>query len=181
MVEAWLETMTDVADGIACISRAVADDLHMWLEAQRPSRSTQLSLGFFPLGSTLDDTLPTTGMTPDAADALARLEGHAMFLMVGTVEPRKAHAPVLAAFERLWQDGVDAHLVIVGKQGWMMEDLATRLRTHPERGVRLFWFEGASDELLERLYAASTALIAASRGEGFGLPIVEAARHARAC
>ena len=48
--------------------------------------------------------------------------------------------------------GSDACLVIVGKQGWMMDDLAARLRAHPERETRLFWFESASDELLGMLY-----------------------------
>ncbi|KAB2854879.1 MAG: glycosyltransferase family 4 protein, partial [Bauldia sp.] len=44
-------------------------------------------------------------------------------------------------------------------------------------GSRLFWLEGVADEYLERVYAASDCLIAASEGEGFGLPLVEAARH----
>jgi glycosyltransferase involved in cell wall biosynthesis len=41
----------------------------------------------------------------------------------------------------------------------------------------LIWLQGVSDEYLERIYADSTALIAASEGEGFGLPIIEAAQH----
>ena len=78
------------------------------------------------------------------------------FLTVGTIEPRKGHAQVLDAFELLWKEGVDANLVIVGKQGWMVEALAKRLRSHPERNKCLFWLEGISDEYLENLYAAST-------------------------
>ena len=35
----------------------------------------------------------------------------------------------------------------------------------------------ATDELLDHVYRASTALIAASEGEGFGLPLVEAAQR----
>jgi hypothetical protein len=41
----------------------------------------------------------------------------------------------------------------------------------------LFWLRGISDEYLEKIYAASTCLIAASEGEGFGLPLIEAAQH----
>jgi glycosyltransferase involved in cell wall biosynthesis len=52
-----------------------------------------------------------------------------------------------------------------------------RLRSHPEWGRRLFWVKGPTDEYLEKIYAASSCLIAASEGEGFGLPLVEAARH----
>jgi glycosyltransferase involved in cell wall biosynthesis len=177
MVEAWLQTITRVGDGVACISRTVADEFCAWLTSAAPPRKSPLAIGHFPLGSTLADTLPTTGMSTDVAESLAAMTRAPMFLMVGTVEPRKAHDDVLEAFEQLWADGVDVNLVIVGKQGWMVEMLAARLRSHPMSGARLFWLESASDEVLERLYAGASALIAASRGEGFGLPIVEAARH----
>lgn len=97
--------------------------------------------------------------------------------MVGTVEPRKGHAQVLDAFELLWASQQDANLLIVGKQGWMVEALVERLREHPESGKRLFWFEGIDDDYLSSLYAQSDALIAASLGEGFGLPLIEAAQY----
>ena len=97
--------------------------------------------------------------------------------MVGAIEPRKCHAQALAAFERLWGDGRDLNLVIVGKQGWMVERLLDRLRAHSELNRRLFWLDGISDEYLDKIYAASTCLIAASEGEGFGLPLIEAAQH----
>jgi len=58
-----------------------------------------------------------------------------------------------------------------------MDSLADRLHHHSERGKRLFWLEGISDEYLEKIYDACTCLIAASEGEGFGLPLIEAAQH----
>ena len=90
--------------------------------------------------------------------------------MVGTIEPRKKHEQVLAAFEQLWDRRVDTNLVIVGKQGRKVEALVERLRTHPELGKRLFWLEGISDEYLDRIYAASACLIAASEGETSASP-----------
>jgi glycosyltransferase involved in cell wall biosynthesis len=59
----------------------------------------------------------------------------------------------------------------------LVDKLIRRLRIHTELNNRLFWFEGISDEYLEKLYAVSTCLIAASYGEGFGLPLIEAAQH----
>jgi glycosyltransferase involved in cell wall biosynthesis len=106
--------------------------------------------------------------------------------MVGTVEPRKGYLQAIAAFEHLWNEGVDANIVIVGKEGWKdlpndlrrtIPEIVSRLRHHPELGRRLFWLEGISDEYLEKIYTASTCLIAASEGEGFGLPLIEAAQH----
>jgi glycosyltransferase involved in cell wall biosynthesis len=108
------------------------------------------------------------------------------FLVVGTIEPRKGHLDVLDAFEQLWSQGLDINLVIVGAEGWRdvpealrrtIPQIIARLQSHPERGRRLFWVKSPSDEYLEKIYAACACLIAASEGEGFGLPIVEAARH----
>jgi glycosyltransferase involved in cell wall biosynthesis len=116
-------------------------------------------------------------MAPDAEATLIALRARPTLLMVGTVEPRKGHAQALAAFETLWHAGVEANLAIVGKQGWSVELLTERLRSHTELDRRLFWLEGISDEYLEKVYAASSALLAASEGEGFGLPLIEAARR----
>jgi glycosyltransferase involved in cell wall biosynthesis len=91
----------------------------------------------------------------------------------------------IEAFTRLWQAGQDINLVVVGREGWRgVPDEARRsipqtmacLRSHAELGKRLLWLEDASDEYLEQAYAASTCLIAASEGEGFGLPLIEAAQ-----
>ena len=97
--------------------------------------------------------------------------------MVGTLEPRKAYVEVLEAFERLWQEGLPLKLVFVGKQGWMVEGLVGKLRSHPELNRLLFWLEEISDVDLVKVYGSCTCLIAASYGEGFGLPLVEAARN----
>jgi glycosyltransferase involved in cell wall biosynthesis len=106
--------------------------------------------------------------------------------MVGTIEPRKGHLSVLDAFDQLWRQGVDVNLILVGAEGWRdlprdmrrtIPQTVTRLQSHHERGKRLFWLSGPSDEYLERIYAASSCLIAAAEGEGFGLPLIEAARH----
>ncbi len=58
-----------------------------------------------------------------------------------------------------------------------MEELTKKIRNHPELNKRLFWIEGASDEYIEKIYAASTCLLATSEGEGFGLPLIEATQH----
>lgn len=97
--------------------------------------------------------------------------------MMGTLDPSKGHAFVLDAFELLWKCDVNASLVIVGKQGWMVEALVERLRQHTELNKRLFWFDDISDEQLEAAYVSSLCLIAASYGGGSGLPLIEAAQH----
>jgi len=115
-----------------------------------------------------------TNASEGAKAARATLGERKLFLAVGTVEIRKNHRAILDAFDRLWADGVDVGLVIVGNYGWKSAEIAQRMRTHPEFGKRLFWFTGATDADLEMWYAACCAVIMASKAEGFGLPVVEA-------
>jgi glycosyltransferase involved in cell wall biosynthesis len=174
----WLLELNRHADGIACISRAVAHELEEWLRQQMPEISRRpLKIGWFHLGADIEMSAPTGGLPDDADHVLNLMASNPTFVLVGTIEPRKGHAQTLAAFERLWDAGANVALAIVGKQGWKVASLIERLRGHPELGRRLFWLEGASDEYLEKIYSASTCLIAASEGEGFGLPLIEAARH----
>ena len=174
---AWLDTVSVLADGVLCISKAVANDLAVELRRLHPLRLRPLQIASFKLGSDLQASSPTRGMDPADATFLRGMSGRACFLMVGTVEPRKGHKQALDAFDALWGLGSDACLVIVGKPGWMIESVVERLRGHREMGRRLFWFPKASDELLEALYRTATALLMASKGEGYGLPLIEAAHH----
>jgi len=173
----FLRTVHKVSDGVLCISRAVADELATWFEGQGLQRALPLQLGFFHLGADINASAPSTGLPPDASIVLGALAQRPSFLMVGTVEPRKGHAQALAAFDLLWERGVDVNLVVVGKQGWMVEAVAERMKTHPELGKRLFWLAGISDEMLLKLYADTSALLFPSEGEGFGLPLIEAAQY----
>ena len=172
----WLEALSRT-DGVVCISRSVAGEMLAWLASNAPPRQRPFRVGYFHLGADIEASLPTSFLPDDAEAVLSRLEAAPTFLMVGTVEPRKSYAQALGAFESLWAAGRDVNLVIVGQQGWMVEELAERLRAHSQLGRRLFWLKGISDEYLERVYAASACLISASLGEGFGLPLIEAAKH----
>jgi glycosyltransferase involved in cell wall biosynthesis len=172
----WLEIITSF-DGAICISRAIADELQAWQCAHGAKRLRPLEVGWFHLGADVENSVPTKGLPGDADQFLDILAQRTTFLMVGTIEPRKGHFQALAALDLLWQEGADVNFVVVGKQGWMMEELASQLRAHAEVNKRLFWLEGISDEYLEKIYGVSTCLIAASEAEGFGLPLIEAAQH----
>lgn len=173
----WLTSVSTVADGAICISRAVADDLVRELDGMGVERVRPLEVSFFHLGGDIEESLPSRGVTKTEQAMIDCLAGVPSFLMVGTIEPRKGHSQSLDAFELLWKQGGNQRLVIVGKPGWLTEPLVERFRTHPEFGRRLLWFEDATDEALDRLYKQCSALLAASEGEGFGLPLIEAARH----
>lgn len=171
---AWYEAIAELADGILSISRTVSDEFKHWLSQCMPQRSLPLRLGWFHLGADMvkgaqqptDRTALPTGMGP-----------YPTILMVGTIEPRKGHAQALSALEELWRRGHKINLVMIGKQGWHVDKLIARLRGHAESGKRLFWLEKADDSQLVNMYHAASALLAASEGEGFGLPLIEAAQY----
>ena len=172
----WLSVITSFK-GVVCISESVAEELKSWLEINNPKVLNYIEIGHFHLGADIENSSPTQGLPDNGADVLEHLKGGYNFLMVGTLEPRKGHAQVLSAFEKIWQGGINVSLVIVGKRGWLISDLIDRITRHKELNNRLFWLEGISDEYLKQIYGASTCLIAASYGEGFGLPLIEAAQH----
>lgn len=181
----WLSA-TLRQQGVLCISKAVADDLSAWIRQENVSLAPSTRIDWFHLGADIDEAAPSKGLPDTAHRVLDELRSRTTFLMVGTVEPRKGHLQVLDAFNKLWEHGVDANLVVVGAEGWKplsheyrrsIPEIVERLRTSPERGKRLFWLEGISDEYLESIYETSDCLIAASKGEGFGLPLIEAARN----
>ena len=172
----WLEAVTRF-DGAICVTRTTAEALKDWLKENGPKRLRLFRIGWSHNGADIANSIPSYGIPDEAQQVLDQITARPSFMMVGTIEPRKGHTQTLAAFEQLWAKGMDVNLIIVGKQGWKRETLVEALQRHPERGKRLFWLEGISDEYLEKVYAASTCLIAPSEGEGFGLPLIEAAQH----
>lgn len=175
-LQRWMQVISN-CDGVVCISKEVAIYVNDWLMDNGPERLRSFSIGHFNLGADIAASIPTMGLPNKADTVLKLIKSTHSFLMVGTLEPRKKHDQVLAAFDKLWEQGIAVNLVLVGKPGWMIDALAERLRTHKKFNTQLFWLEDISDEYLEYLYAASTCLIAASEGEGYGLPLIEAAQH----
>ncbi|MBL4606535.1 MAG: glycosyltransferase [Pseudomonadales bacterium] len=172
----WLEVVAENDDAI-CISKAVADELKEWVDAHSQKRLTPFKASWFHLGTDIDYQATSYDLPREISSAMVAYGSRPTFLMVGTLEPRKGHTQTLIAFEQLWADGIDANLTFVGKKGWEIEALIQKLHQHPEINKRLFWLDGADDKLLDEIYNSSTCLIAASEGEGFGLPLIEAAQH----
>jgi glycosyltransferase involved in cell wall biosynthesis len=173
----WAQSIS-LSDGALCISKSVAIELKDYLEQYGNKRVSPFNIGWFHLGADIENSVPSVGsVDQEALLLLNKIETNQTFLMVGTIEPRKGHRQTLRAFELLWNENLSINLVIVGRLGWGMHDFEKLLMTHIEMGHRLFWLNGISDEYLEKIYSVSNCLIAASEGEGFGLPLIEAARH----
>lgn len=173
----WFECVSEEGDGLICISDSVRKDVQAWLGRHPLQRPTPPELGYFHLGSDITESIPSTGLPNEAGDVLTRLKTSTTFLMVGTLEPRKGHELALDAVEALWASGEDVSLVFVGRAGWKIDRLIGRIKNHARLNKQLFWLDGISDEYLREVYMASSALLALSSAEGFGLPLVEAAHY----
>ena len=93
---------------------------------------------------------------------------------MGTLEPRKNVATLLAAWPRLRAAMPDAPpLVLCGKLGWRPESIEGDLARAAAEGW-LLWLGYAPDETLAALYDRAALLVCPSHYEGFGLPLVEA-------
>lgn len=179
----WLQAIAQL-DGAVCISRTVMNDMVQWLELNQPERYRTFKLAYSYSGADFYSSLATLSISNFNSPIINVLNSRPSFLMVGTIEPRKGHLQVINAFNLLWQQGYDVNLIIVGAEGWM--DLKERstiplivntLNTHSEKGQRLFWLKNVSDKALQNIYLNATCYIAASEGEGFGLPLIEAAQY----
>lgn len=175
----WFRVISSSSDLLLCISQAVLSNVeHAWAQSPQ-SLSSKPRTMVIPLGSDFD----THQLTHDGTlSPTQRLMLQVPFaLMVGTLEPRKGYSDALDAFEKLWSLYPETlqPLVIVGRRGWKTEMLVDRITRHPQNGRRLFWLEGVSDHELADIYNRSAFVIAASHDEGFGLPLIEAARAGR--
>lgn len=173
----WIGVVARQADRCICISKIVAQTLTQELISRGLERLPEITA--IPLGSDLAATFPTSGLPAEIKQLRQWVAKHRVLLSVGTIEPRKGHRRILRAMSTLWQamPDEDLALLVIGRPGWKTENLQAELRNHSEHGNRLLWLDDASDELLMEMYRSARGLVAASEGEGFGLPLIEALAH----
>jgi glycosyltransferase involved in cell wall biosynthesis len=97
-------------------------------------------------------------------------------LCVGTLEPRKNQATLLAAYLSARQSDAARRLpplVFVGRRGWD-EALYRRLHSGELEADNIFYLENASNQELHWCYLRAAFVALPSLHEGFGLPVIEA-------
>ena len=169
----WLKTIVEIADKIICISKSVVEELKNYLKKEGINFK-DLQITYLYHGADFKKGEQFIKDSEKIKIILEKFKDKKVFLMVSTIEPRKGHKQVLEAFEILWKKNYDFYLVFAGKQGWMVEELIEKMKTHPEKDKRFFLLGQVSDETLNKLYQICTCVIVASEGEGYGLPIIEA-------
>ena len=118
--------------------------------------------------------LPVSPVFETPADAPEELRGVCYFLVCGTIEPRKNHLLLLNLWRELAKEAGAPRLVVVGKRGWLNENVVDQMARSPSLRSLVIEAGGLTTPGLRRLMAGARALLAPSLGEGFGLPVAEA-------
>jgi glycosyltransferase involved in cell wall biosynthesis len=159
-----LAVVAEVADRIVTLSAEVAGQLLDDYPATTDKVRTAIPAlwAHSPRGS----IGPVPELLPLIADPFV--------LAVGTVEPRKNYRVILDAWRVVREDPRMAHasLAIVGRHGWMADDIESEIARDAVR-LGIVRLTHATDDALEALYGACHATVHASWAEGFGLPARE--------
>lgn len=154
-------SLFDGVFGVSQHSSIVLEEYWEWLgyEYSPSVKSIQLGAdGLFPEPMIPEDSLG------DSFDVL----------MLGIIEKRKGHDLALDACSRLWDDGVNFNLHIVGRANpYFGKDIERRIKRMVKSGRSITLHGHVEDDELKRLIPRMDLLLFASRAEGCGLPVLE--------
>jgi glycosyltransferase involved in cell wall biosynthesis len=157
------------AGALVCVSEVTAARLRACCEVRAPivvaphgvdhARFTPLE----PAPGADRALLAENGVPPDRP----------LVAFVGTLEPRKGVASLIAAFDRVADAHTDALLVLCGQTGWGLAETEQAL-AHARHGGRIVRVGYLPHDAVPALLRTSTVVAYPAMEEGFGLPALEA-------
>jgi glycosyltransferase involved in cell wall biosynthesis len=94
-------------------------------------------------------------------------------LSVGRLEPHTNHGALLHAAERLWREGIDFELELIGGPGWDTTSVDRQLARLADQRRPIVWRGSVPDRELWTSIRAASFTVFISLHEGFGLPVAE--------
>ena len=171
----------DIASRMVCISKCTERQVREYLcSAGRsiPTHVVPLAHEYHGYPRNSPDTVRPRSRLGVPGDPQAHY-----VLCVGTIEVRKNGAALLDAWLKLRDTLGDSapHLVMCGRRGWKIASFLDTLASSPWLQARVHVLSGTDDRGLADLYRRSLCTVYPSLGEGWGLPIGEAAWFGRVC
>ncbi|MBU6233805.1 MAG: glycosyltransferase family 4 protein [Acidobacteria bacterium] len=152
------------ADEIISISRTTTDLIQEILEPSIPVTTIPLGVDHSRFSLTANGRSLTSAGLPHTTPYI---------LFLGTWEPRKGLDVLLDAFRDVASSDADVELWLAGQSGWHVEATRTQIAHHPFRD-RIRPLGYVDDDLVPTLMHEARVVAYPSRGEGFGLPVLEA-------
>jgi hypothetical protein len=167
MLKNYSTKIYPICDLIFSISEHTKKDITKWLTVNKlyvpPIVVVRLGDDF----SRIESKKPSSSAIPDT-----------FVLCVGTIEARKNHVLLYYAYKLAFQKNLDLPpLVIVGRVGWLAEDICKIMQLDPEVKDKFIFLHSADDNELAWLYENCQFSVYPSFYEGWGLPIAESIAH----
>ncbi|MBK1875434.1 glycosyltransferase [Pelagicoccus mobilis] len=154
-------SLFDGVFGVSQHSSIVLEEYWEWLGYEYSPSVKSIQLGA--------DGLFADPMIPESHES----EGFDV-LMLGIVEKRKGQDLALDACSRLWDDGLEFNLHVVGRANpYFGKDIEKRMKRMAKAGRSIKLHGHVEDYELKRLIPQMDLLLFASRAEGCGLPVLE--------
>lgn len=166
-----VDSLLNACDGIHCISHYSAEQLKLFY-------GDKVAHKIFVAHQAIPLTHLTAHFQENAIHAYRRRStlgsfgGSKYILQVGSIEPKKNYPTTLDAFRMLQDKNSSLRLVILGKPGWLSDDLCDYLAGAKSDGIE--WIRHASYSTLIRYMQEASAVVFPSIAEGWGLPPLEA-------
>ena len=152
------------ADEIISISETTTRLIHEILQPTAPVATIPLGVDHSRFSTTNDGPSLSAAGLPDSTPYI---------LFLGTWEPRKGLDVLLTAFSEIAAGDSDVELWLAGQSGWHTESTNSQIARHPFRD-RIRPLGYVDDGLVPSLMRHARVVAYPSRGEGFGLPVLEA-------
>lgn len=160
---------------VVSISRTTSNDAHRYYNDYGSLNRKNRSLYSFIFGGASDTHLVDSLSNNEKIRKIYKNQIFKdCFVVIGTIEPRKGHDEIFSAFNDLWKKGSDEKLLFIGKQGWKVEKLIAKFKGNKNYNKKFFIENDINDVELDYILSNSKAMIFGSKGEGLGLPLIEA-------
>jgi glycosyltransferase involved in cell wall biosynthesis len=167
----YVEMAAKNADYITVISKATERDFKIFCDE---NSITLPKITVVRLGEDVESAAPKK---PDSFPVKGDF-----ILSVGTFEIRKNFVLLYQAAKLAQLEGRDfPSIVIVGRKGWLADNLFHVLQHDPLTKNKIFLISNISDAELNWMYENCMFTVFPSLCEGWGLPIVESLQHGKTC
>lgn len=167
-LKSWTGYSVKKASKVITISKSAKDDIIN--EYNLPSSKVEV---VYP--GIKDQNTKNRQISMDELEKKYKVKGK-YILFVGTLQPRKNIVKLVEAFKQVSEKNKEIQLVIIGRKGWLFEEI---LESPKKFGVqdKVLFLDNVTDEDLPSFYRNAQCFVLPSLYEGFGLPIVEAMQY----